>query len=184
MFPPPPDQFSHCPWALTLLWVALPIYFRLFSLSKRRLSANTTNATAAHPPPASHTATKTAPNPRPGPLGPLWLLRTSKCTNSVGHSSQRWGQCVCVSPEVPILTNVTCLPDFLFCSCRKTPAQLEFFYFNSAAATASCHKVSTLGWWAELYPSVAQIPQKLPTVNPHTQRRTRKKKNRVEKVQV
>lgn len=93
-------RLTFCTCPVTLLWVALSIYFQFIKLSQLGVSANTTNVMAAHWAPVLEPLTKHnlifALAYCAHPVCPLSLVRTrpctSKLTSSVGHSSHLWGR--------------------------------------------------------------------------------------------
>lgn len=73
-------RLTLCPCPVTLLWVALSIYFHFIKLTQLRVSANTTSVMAAHWAPALELLTKhwliSALAQCAHPVCPLSLLRT------------------------------------------------------------------------------------------------------------
>lgn len=181
---PPSDHFSHpshCPWPVTLPRVALSIYFHFISLSKLRVSANTTTSLL-------HTGVQSPKRLRKqhlisawtqcaSPVCPLSLLRTSKRTNNVGHSSHWWARS-CIPgfmriPKASILTNLKCLLDF-FSSRGKTLALFEFFNLKGQLSYVLwCSNpiliqppITRSLFWAKFNPSVARISLSPPLLIP------------------
>lgn len=79
-------RLTFCPCPVTLLWVALSIYFHFIKLTQLGVSANTTSVMAAHWTPVLESLTKhhliSALAYSAHPVCPLSLLRTSPAHQS------------------------------------------------------------------------------------------------------